>query len=371
MGPYRDTILMHVEVIPMNALGHPVATPFRHHQVSRRTALAWGALAAAPLLGRSRSAEAAMLVEDFEGRVSVDGRGFYVESRGVGEPTVVFEAGAGGRSDVWSRDLHEPIGTRTMVLPAVAAFTHVFTYDRPGTIGEVVTDLDPTSEPFYPSRSDPVPQPRTIRDIVADLHSVLEACEVPGPYVLVGQSLGGLSMRLYASTYPDDVVGLVLVDATSDDVYDAFRKAMTPEQWEEFNTLSVDKHDLLAAYPDAEILLTAPLDEDPSFAQMREAEAKSPLRPMPLFVLSHGVPFPAPFPGWSSETMEAVMADLQNRVAKLVPNARHIVAEESGHNIHQDQPDLVIDAIRQVVDAVRDPSTWTSEATPNATPGGN
>ena len=69
-------------------------------------------------------------------------------------------------------NLH-PAGARTMVLPGVAAFTRVCAYDRPGTIGEVNPDLDPHGPPFFPSRSDPVPQPRSTRDKVADLHALL------------------------------------------------------------------------------------------------------------------------------------------------------------------------------------------------------
>jgi pyridoxine 5'-phosphate synthase PdxJ len=79
---------------------------------------------------------------------------------------------------------------------------------------------------------------------------------------------------------------------------------------------------------------------------------------MPLVVLPHGIPFPAPFPGWPTYKMEGIIFALEQDFATLVPDARLIVATESGHNIHQDQPELVIDAIRQVVTAVRDPSTW-------------
>jgi pimeloyl-ACP methyl ester carboxylesterase len=65
--------------------------------------------------------------------------------------------------------------------------------------------------------------------------------------------------------------------------------------------------------------------------------------------------------------MEAIMHDLQEDLATLVPNAHFAIATESGHNIHQNQPDLVIEAIRDVVEAVRDPSTWaTQQATPTA-----
>jgi hypothetical protein len=80
---------------------------------------------------------------------------------------------------------------------------------------------------------------------------------------------------------------------------------------------------------------------------------------MPLVVLSHGIPFAAPFPGWPGAKMEAIMLDLEKDLATLVPNAHFAIATQSAHNIHQDQPDLVIAAIQQVVDAVRDPSTWT------------
>ena len=169
---------------------------------------------------------------DFAGLVDIGGgRGLYLECHGQGSPTVILEAGLLSRSDVWSRDSKEPEGARTMVLPGVAAFTRVCAYDRPGTIGAVNPDLDPDDPLFYPSRSDPVPQPRTVEDMVADLHSLLVAADVPGPYVLVGHSAGGLVVRLYASTYPDEVVGMVLVDATPEDVWLRFQEALTPAQW--------------------------------------------------------------------------------------------------------------------------------------------
>lgn len=293
--------------------------------------------------------------------VDIGGRSLYVEIAGEGEPTVILEAGAGGRGDVWSRDQLYPEGERQMVFQAVAEFTQVLLYDRPGTIGEVNSSLDPTGPLFYPSRSDPSPQPRTIADIVMDLHSLLAAAAVPPPYVLVGHSMGGMAMRLFASTYPDEVAGLVLVDATGEYVHAGFKEILTPEQWETFEALTLDRTELLEAYPEAEQLLQAPLDAEPSAVLLREAQASSPLREMPLFVLSHGIPFGAPFPGWPTDEAEAVMNESQQHTTDLVPNARRVIAEQSGHNIHQDQPELVIEAIRQVVDAVRDPSTWTSE----------
>ena len=297
---------------------------------------------------------------DVAGLVDIGGRSLYLECRGQGSPTVILEAGLLSRSDVWSRDSHEPEGQRTMVLPGVASFTRVCAYDRPGTIGGVNPDLDPGGPLFSPSRSDPVPQPRTAKAMAADLHALLVAADVPGPYVLVGHSAGGLVVRLYASTYPDEVVGMVLVDATPEDVWLRFKELLPPAQWDEFEALTVTNRDLLEAYPEAERLWTAPLEDDASTGQVREARADAPLRPMPLVVLFHGIPFAAPFPEWPGEAMEATMAALQEDLAGLVPNARHDIAAESGHNIHQDQPELVIEAVREVVEAVRNPGTWAS-----------
>ena len=359
---------------PMDARGNPLLAS---RKTNRRRVIAGGMAGLAtgvpaaitePAMGQTPLPTVTPSSAGFSGNLDIGGRSLFVETRGAGSPTVVFEAGALGRSDVWSRDSHEPAGMRVMVLPAVATFAHVGTYDRPGTIGEVNPDLDPTAPLFYPSRGDPVSQPRTVGDVVNDLHAVLQGAAIPSPYVLVGHSMGGLCMQLYASRYPDDVVGMVLVDATHEDVWARFRQALLPSAWETFEALTVENHELLAAYPEAERLLRAPLVDDPGMAQMRRARIDSPLRPMPLVVLSHGIPFSAPFPEWPTAEMERIMLGLQTELASLVPNARHVIAEQSGHNIHQDQPELVIEAIRQVVGAVRDPDTWSEGPTSRESP---
>ena len=80
---------------------------------------------------------------------------------------------------------------------------------------------------------------------------------------------------------------------------------------------------------------------------------------MPLAVLAHGRPFDVPIPDWPGDAMERIMASaLERDLATLVPDARFSIASQSGHNIHQEQPALVIEAIRQVVAGVRDPDTW-------------
>lgn len=338
-----------------------------NRRLTRRQALARGgaSLAAGALVASGLSPGASaqpatprVMADDFTGPVDVGGRLLHFESAGSGSPTVVLEAGYLGRSDVWSRDLQEPEGKRQMVMPAVAGFTHVCTYDRPGTIGEVNPSLEPYGPLFYPSRSDPVPMPRRIQDIAHDLDTVLQNAGQTGPYVLVGHSMGGLFMRYFAMTRPDDVVGLVLVDSTTEDAWEGFREILPADDWDEFEQNAVGNPELEAAYPDAEFVWTAPLADDPSVAEVRRAREETPLKPMPLVVLHHGIPFEAPFEGWPTEEMEQSMSDDQAWLAQLVPGGKLILAEQSGHNIHQDQPALVIEAIRMVVDAVRDPSSW-------------
>ncbi len=280
---------------------------------------------------------------DFAGLVDIGGgRQIYLECSGTGSPTVVLESGLRGSADVWSMSsAGEPAPT---VFPEVAKFTRVCVYDRPGTVvgGE------------SPSRSDPVSQPITAQDVVADLHALLNAAEEPGPYVLVGHSYGGLIVRLYASTYPQNVSGLVLIDALSEEL----QTGMTPEQRALWKPLIDVTQEDIAEYKDIERF-----DSDRSFEEVRAAAA---LRPLPLVVLSADRPWgpqippliasgalPPDTPPDFGYVIDAAQKPAQEDLAKLVPNAEHITETNSGHDIQNEQPQLVIDAIRQVVDAAR------------------
>lgn len=281
--------------------------------------------------------------DDFAGLVDLgDGRKLYLECRGAGSPTVILEAGAGNNGQTWDTAGLPEDTSQTAVLPGVATFTRVCVYDRPGTILDVV----------HHSRSDHTPMPRTTGDIVADLHALLAAAAVPGPYVLAGHSFGGLVARLYAVTYPDDVVGLVLIDAAHEDYYAAQQAVLTPEQRQEMARLERQGPPELTGYPARERI-----DTDASATEMREAMTTTSLRSMPVVVLTHGRPWDWPT-GYPAEELEAIWMPLQEKLAALSPESCLIVATKSGHFIPGDQPELVVEAIHKVVEGVRHPATW-------------
>ena len=267
---------------------------------------------------------------DFAGLVDIGGgRELYLECRGTGSPTVVLISGFRGSHDDWTNVVEPddsagaPKPSDSAVLPEVGSFTRVCAYDRPGT-----TYTDGTS-----TTSTPVPQPTSAQNGTADLHALLTAAEEPDPYVIVARSWGGLIGYLFASDYPDDVSGLVLVDPGSE----FLQTELTTEQWATFVQGAKqlgDPEDLEAA------------DYESSVEALRAAP---PVGAILAVVLISDKPFDF---GVGEGTWPAWLA-AQDRLATLL-SAEHITDTNSGHYIAGEQPQLVIDAIRQVVDAERD-----------------
>jgi len=299
-------------------------------------------LGTSPILGPGRAAPpvAEAGQGDFAGLVDIGGgRHMYLECRGQGSPTVVLLSGYGNHGGIWSLQLPEV--PQPQVLPGVAAFTRVCAYDRPGTTGADLADR---------SRSDPVPQPHAPEDVVADLQALLHAAAVPGPYVLAAHSLGGMYARLYAAAYPDEVAGMVLVDARQEHFQAEFTRVLPPALLAEAERLTLEVRDV---YPDFELVDGARID-----ALVRQARVERPLRPLPLAVLSRGRADDVPVPDFPVEAWERAWRVMQDDLVTLVPAARQTIARQSGHYIQVDQPALVTEAIRQVVAGVRDPDTW-------------
>jgi pimeloyl-ACP methyl ester carboxylesterase len=307
------------------------------------------ALAASPSASNSATKGNTAKNKDFAGLVDIGGgRQMYMECRGKGHPTVVFVSGAGDRTETWSKTKGK---SKQAVLPAIAETNRVCAYDRPGTF--LVTGED--IEDFKKSRSDPVDQPTTLQDGARDLHALLKASGERGPYVLVGHSMGGAISRLYASEYPQDVSGLVLIDYTP---YDA-RKALTDKQWELWLPL-------LGSPSKAELKIYPDLEHFAHRRNLRQTLAAAPLKPMPLIVLSADEPLDLlPFvkdgtlPLTAKEAKKfgkllfQAFVDARADLVSQVPGARHITDTHSGHYIHQERPKLVIRQIREVVEAAR------------------
>jgi pimeloyl-ACP methyl ester carboxylesterase len=266
-------------------------------------------LACGSQLSQTKRHEAQSVVLDE--MIDVGGYRLHINCAGnpaKGSPTVVMDAGGYDSSESWNK-----------VQPEVAKFTRVCVYDRAG-LGK----SERRSNPSYPSE-----------EIVKDLHALLVNARVAPPLVLVGHSFGGMNVRLYASKYPKEVVGMVLVDSVHEDEMDRWVAMMPPEIKQQLT--NADKAQL------ARLAI--------SEGQLRAAHWHSDI---PLVVLTHGVVSPGDY-GIASMSAkgEELRQQMQEALARLSSKSKHIIAEKSGHYIQGDQPQLVIDSVRQVVEATR------------------
>ena len=280
-------------------------------------------------------------------RVDVGGYRLHISCIGDGSPTVVLDAGQGGFSLDWS-----------LIQPELATTTRVCAYDRAGY-----------------GWSDPSPQPRTPRQIAEELHTLLGNAGIEGPYVLVGHSAGGKHVRLYATRHPQDVAGMVLVDARTEYV-DANRSpealaaehkqqrrfqrtiwvaariglvrpfwaALWPKVWPATQNLSAETRAEIGVLQARSQQIKTVLREDAFLTQDNsQLNSAAPLGNVPLIVLAAG----------QSVEQDTLWQDAQEQLARDSSNAKLTIASGSGHYIHWEQPTLVVDAIRQVVEAAR------------------
>lgn len=245
---------------------------------------------------------------------------------------MVLVSGLGDGADVWSRQPEEADQDSPTVYGEVAGFTRVCAYDRPGTGG---------------SRSTEVAQPTSAQTSADDLHALLIASGEAAPFVLAGHSYGGPIVRLFASDHPNDIAGLVLVDGLSEDL----GAGLTPVQMSLFEQLNTPPPESGAESFDFTTLVT----------ELRES---SPVPDVPVIVLTAGTPqltsdvlasgqLP---PGVDQAFADALWA-AQTAAQDLLPakfiRARHVTDSGSDHYIHLDNPQLVVDSIRDVVVEVR------------------
>ena len=211
------------------------------------------------------------------------------------------------------------------MFPQVGKFTRVCAYDRPGT-----TRFDGTLSP-----STTVKQPTTAQDGAADLHALLRGAKQKGPYVLVAHSWGGLNVRLYASTYPDEVSGLVLLNSGSEFLQDT----LTPAQWAMF---------VQGAKELGEPKELEAADYQPSVDALRAAP---PVGEIPAVVLTSDQCFEF-VPGSDAKATCSAWREAQDLLAVHL-DAKRITDTDSGHFIQGDNPKLVVASVRKVVEAAR------------------
>jgi pimeloyl-ACP methyl ester carboxylesterase len=222
-----------------------------------------------------------------------------------GSPLVVLEAGGGNSADTW-RDVHLPI----------AHFARACAYDRPGRGLSASPRAMLNADAYVPLLSD-----------------LLKAAGEPGPYVLVGHSIGGVIAALFANRHQSEVVGMVLVDSSHEEQITRFRALPT-------------------ATPPAGAPPSTPLrsPEPLPVGGLIELLGTQPWRgTIPLVVLTRGkAPSAAGDP--NAAARNEIWLELQRDWATRSPKGKQIVAVNSGHYIHNDEPALVIDAVKSVID---------------------
>jgi pimeloyl-ACP methyl ester carboxylesterase len=269
----------------------------------------------------------------------------HIYCTGQGSPTVILDSGLGDSFISWHK-----------VQPEIAKFTRVCSYDRAG-IGY----------------SDSSPRPRTSRVMVDELHGLLHRANIIGPLVLVGHSMGGFDVRLYASLYRSEVAGVVLVDSSHPQQQKRFPPALNAldatwlreQEFIEFTmpfgiprfigfcgndavvrAVECNFHDVREGVAELQAI-------SESAAQ---TAATGLLGDIPLVVLSHDPDMPQPdLPEDLVKPTNHAWEQMQEELTHLSTGGKQIIAKNSGHYIQLDRPGLVIEAVHSVVDQARKP----------------
>jgi pimeloyl-ACP methyl ester carboxylesterase len=273
----------------------------------------------------------------------VGGYSMHIHCIGQGIPAVILDSGLGDSYLSYHK-----------VQPQIEQFARVCSYDRAG-IGY----------------SDSSSKSRTSKIMAEELQALLRAAGIAPPYILVGHSLGGYTVRLYASLYPSQVVGMALIDASHPDQENRF----SPELKNMEGTWLREAEFLAYTMPLGIPRLMGLCDDDPApraaecnwhtaregVAELKafpesaaQTAATSSLGDMPLAVLSHDPDKPsAELPPDLSKPTNDAWEKMQEELSHLSTRGTQTIAKNSAHYIQIDRPDVVIEAIRRVVEQAR------------------
>ena len=245
-----------------------------------------------------------------EGYFDIGGYQLYLQCFGSGQPVVLLESGLGGASDYWLE-----------AFKILIRETRVCRYDRAGL-----------------GRSDPSPKsPRSTADMAEDLHALLGAADVSGPFVMAGHSMGGFINLIYADTYPDEVVGIVLVDGSIPN-----GNEMNQQLGDEFD---YEMPDFGPVYEGGEV--------DFELSRL-EAAAVADLGDMPLVILSAADSYSNPdTPEGYDERGRELYTEAQLGYLDLSTNSRHAVVENVHHGTivgvsYAEVAEAILDVVAQV-----------------------
>ncbi len=292
--------------------------------------------------------------------IDIGGYRLHLHSMGIEGPTVVLDAGLGCISADWG-----------LVQPEIAKFTRVVTYDRAGM-----------------GWSDKGPLPRTSEQIVLELHTLLHIAKVPGPYIIVGHSFGGANMQLFAATFPEEVLGVILVDSCHEaqerrlppnpynDQMKLMQKPMViklittlgisrilsnmnmktativpQSMWDTRKALCLTTKYFCVRSEEEKVLVV-------SLKQLEEAD-RSALANKPCIIITAGA-----LPDISAygipenqkkylQEMFVVWNELQKELAAKFRNSQQMIAQKSDHMIPFHQPEIIVEAVKKIVEETK------------------
>jgi pimeloyl-ACP methyl ester carboxylesterase len=271
-------------------------------------------------------------------------------------PVVIIDAGIASNSLDWS-----------LVQPEIAKFAHVITYDRAG-YGD----------------SDRSPLLRNSENMMKELHVMLQNANIPAPYILVGHSLGGLNVRLFNHLYPQEVAGIILVDAAHEEQLEKTSKYLPLPSVLSFWIAKIALYLGVLHIPKIKKIFFSDKFEkfspeiqriyfakkiiakniDTTFEELflipkdcnQLKKYSDTIIDKPLIVISAGKGLECKNQFKCEEEfneMNAVLRALQADLVKKSSNSKQIIAEQSGHVIGYDQPEIIIDTVREMVGELR------------------
>jgi pimeloyl-ACP methyl ester carboxylesterase len=220
-----------------------------------------------------------------------------------GKPTVIMDAGYGDFSKAWDS-----------VIGDISMITNVLIYDRAGL-----------------GKSETSSNPRTSREMVKELKELLIEAKIKPPYILVGHSFGGVNMRMFATEYQYEVCGLVLVDSTPEDYRERFLPTMAQDFQQAYNK---------------QFVYEGNYDEFmESLKQLKKTRLKLNI---PLIVLSAGKKA-----HYSKESQE-LWNEMQREILEISSDGELVIAENCAHYIQNDEPEVVVRAIKKMIEIFKD-----------------